>query len=81
MDNYRPVSLLTAISKVLEKVVHIQLYKYFDDNKLLYVSQYGFRGEHSTELAALELVDRIHIDLDDKKSPVARTVITPSAKI
>ena len=71
MDNYRPVSLLTAISKIIEKVVHIQLYTYFDKNKLLFVSQYGFRGEHSTELAALELVDRIHIDLDDKKCPVA----------
>ena len=70
MDNYRPVSLLTATSKIIEKVVHIQLTKYLNENKLLYISQYGFRGEHSTELAALELVDRIHIDLDQKKCPI-----------
>ena len=69
MDNYRPVSLLTAFSKVIEKVVHTQLSDYLNKNSLLYVSQYGFRGEHSTELAALELVDRIHIDLDKKTIP------------
>ena len=71
MDNYRPVSLLTAFSKVIKKVVYIQMTKYLKDNSLLYVSQYGFRGEHSTELAALELVDRIYIDLDKKRSPIA----------
>ena len=66
MDNYRPVSLLPALSKLFEKVVHIQLYDYFKTNNLFFDSQYGFRGDHSTELAALELVDRIHIDLDKK---------------
>ena len=70
MDNYQPLSLLTATSKIVEKVVHIQLTKYLNENKLLYISQYGFRGEHSTELAALELVDRVHIDLDQKKCPI-----------
>ena len=71
MDNYRPVSLLTSISKVIEKVVHIQLSNYLKEKKLLYISQYGFRGDHSTELASLELIDRIHIDLDSKKCPIA----------
>ena len=71
MDNYRPVSLLTSISKVIEKVVHIQLSNYLKENKLLYISQYGFRGDHSTELASLELIDRVHADLDNKKCPVA----------
>ena len=69
MDNYRLVSLLTAFSKVFEKDEHTQMTKYLKDNSLLYVSQYGFRGEHSTELAALELVDRIYIDLDKKDLP------------
>lgn len=71
MDNFRPVSLLTAISKVFEKVAHTQLNDYFTQNKLFYPSQYGFRPDHSTELAALELVDRIHTDLDNKKCSVA----------
>ena len=38
MDNYRPVSLLTSISKIFEKVVHIQLSKYFKENNLFYKS-------------------------------------------
>ena len=71
MDNYRPISLLPAISKVFEKAAHIQLSNYFTQNKLFYHSQYGFREDHSTELAALELVDRIHLDLDKRKYPIA----------
>ena len=68
MNNYRPISLLPAISKVFEKAAHIQLSNYFTQNKLLYHSQYGFREDHSTELAAL---DRIHLDLDQKQYPIA----------
>ena len=66
MDNYRPVSLLTSTSKVFEKVVFTQLYEYFDKNNLLYSSQYGFRKKHSTEMAGLELTDRILKDIDNK---------------
>ena len=66
MDNYRPVSLLPSISKVFEKMVFNQLYKYFEDDKLFYPSQYGFREGHSTEMAALELTDRILQVIDSK---------------
>ena len=71
MDNYRPVSLLSSISKLFEKVVHIQLSCYFKTHKLLYSSKYGFREDHSTELASLELVDRVLTALDHCKTPVA----------
>ena len=42
MNNYRPISLLTATSKLFEKVVFSQLYNYFRNNDLFYDSQYGF---------------------------------------
>ena len=71
MDNYRPISLLSSMSKLFEKVVYNQLFTYFQKNRLLYHGQYGFRMNHSTELAAMELVDRILKDIDNKKLPLA----------
>ena len=70
-DNYRPISLLPIISKIFEKVVFLQVYDYFVENKLLYDSQYGFRKMHSTELAALEFADKITAHLDQGKIPLA----------
>ena len=69
--NYRPVSLLPSLSKVFERIIHDQLYQYFVKNELFYVNQYGFRKHHSTELAALDLVDRIVCAMDCKKSPIS----------
>ena len=66
-DNYRPISLLPSISKVLERIVYDQLYEYFNENKLVYDSQYGFRKLHSTELAALEITDRLTENMDKGK--------------
>ena len=42
MNNYRPISLLTAISKLFEKVVFTQLYDYFHNNNLFCDIHYGF---------------------------------------
>ena len=69
--NYRPISLLPAISKIFEKVVYKQVYNYMNGNNLLYKSQYGFRKKHSTEFAAMEVTDQIFKDLDQKKVPLA----------
>ena len=62
--NYWPVSLLPAISKVFEKVVHKQLYEYMASNKLFNDNQYGFRTKHSTEYAAIDLVDKVMSQID-----------------
>ena len=70
VGNYRPVSLLNALSKVFERAAYNQLSKYFSDNNLFYKHQYGFREQHSTEQASLELIDRVLFDLDKKKNPV-----------
>ena len=69
-DNYRPISLLSSISKTFENVVFNQVYEYFTNNELFYNSQYSFRKLHSTEYASLELVDRISQYLDNGKLPV-----------
>ena len=64
MDNYRPISILPVLSKVLERAVHIQLYKYLQQNKILSPYQCGFRKCHSTEFAALSFSDNIRRNMD-----------------
>ncbi len=65
--NYRPISLLPVLSKILEKVVHKRLYDYLIKNKILNKSQYGFRNQHSTTDAITELVSHILHNFDQRK--------------
>ena len=59
LTNYRPIALLPPIFKTFECVLLEQLTNHFTDNNLLSLQQYGFRAKHSTELAALNLVDHL----------------------
>ena len=68
--NYRPVSLLPSVSKVFERIMYNQMYDYFTQLKIFYKGQYGFRQYHSTELATLELVDRITYVMDRNMLPL-----------
>jgi len=70
-DNYRPVSVLPSISKIIERIMHDQVHKYFSQMKLYYSNQYGFRKDHSTELAALEFVDRALNFMDKGETPIS----------
>ena len=65
--NYRSISFLSSISKIFEKVAFKQISEYFRITNLLFNSQYGFRENHSTELAALEFVDRIKLEMNRQK--------------
>ena len=58
-SNYRPISLLITISKILEKIMYSRTYKFLDENNQIYRSQYGFRAKHSCEHAIGELVSNI----------------------
>ena len=62
LSNYRPISLLPSISKIFESVIYQQLMKYLLENKLLSSQQYGFQANHSTKLAALNVIDRLTYD-------------------
>ena len=68
--NYRPISLLPSLSKIFERVIFDQLLAYFTNNSLLCVNQFGFRPEHSTELAALKLVNSLIAQMDSNNVPV-----------
>ena len=69
-QNYRPISVLPVISKIFESVIHDQLNEYFINNKLFCAQQYGFMKNASTELASLELIDRLLNQLNDHKIPI-----------
>jgi hypothetical protein len=59
LSNYRPISLLTAFSKIFEKVMYNRLYKHLEVNNILAKEQFGFRPNHSTEQAAFTLINCI----------------------
>ena len=69
LNNYRPISLLPCVSNIFERFLFNQLYEYFDRNDLLIQHQYGFRKNHSTEVAAMELIDRVANLLELGKIP------------
>ena len=69
MSNYRPISLLPTISKIFERVIHDQMYEYFNNFNLLAEQQYGFRKKHSTEYAAIKLIDHVSKQMENGKTP------------
>ena len=63
-SNYRPISVLPTISKLLEKTVHMQLYSYLCDNNLLSQKQSGFRLNSSAVTASAMFTDKILSAMD-----------------
>ena len=70
-NNYRPISLLSNISKILEKVIHKRIYSFLTSKNILYQSQYGFRGNHSTNLAIAEFLANIYNGFEKQKFTLA----------
>ena len=69
-NNYRPISLLMTISKILEKIMYKRTYNYINSNGLIYQSQYGFRSNHSCELASCELLGEIVKGMENNKHTI-----------
>lgn len=65
-NNYRPISILSPFSKILEKIIHDQLQSFLDKNKILFKYQFGFRKKHSTEQAILEITETLKNNIDNK---------------
>ena len=64
-NNYQPISLLSNISKIFEKMMHIQLTSFLNKNKVLSSFQFGFGKKHSTNHALISLTEMIRLALDN----------------
>ena len=62
--NYRPVSVLPSFSKFLERIIYNRLVHYLQSFNILCDNQYGFRKDHSTSLAIIDLYDKISTAFD-----------------
>ena len=66
-SNYRPISILSSINKVFEKLLYQRLYEHFTKLNILYEFQYGFRQNHSTTQALIEIIDYLGSSIDEGK--------------
>ena len=64
VGNYRPVSVLSIISKIFERIVYNQVESYLNDKNLLYDFQSGFRSKFSTDTCLIHLSDYIRFQHD-----------------
>jgi hypothetical protein len=66
LSNYRPISLLTAFSKIIEKIIYKRLYQHLNKNEVLVKEQFGFRDNSSIDMATYDLLDTVLLSLDRK---------------
>ena len=67
MNNYRPISILSHINKIFETIISKQIKHFLSKHGTLYKYQYGFRENHSTDHALIEIVDNIKLSVDSGK--------------
>jgi hypothetical protein len=68
INNYRPISLLSTFSKILEKIVQSRLFDYLETHNLITSQQFGFRPSHSTVHPMTLLLNKVTAALNDKKT-------------
>ena len=68
--NYRPVSVLPCIFKILERIVYNRTYEFLSNNHLLYKKQYGFRTDHSTYMTVIDFINAVNKAIDQNMNTV-----------
>ena len=66
LKNYRPISNIEFLSKIIEKVVLVRLNEHMDQNNLHTPEQFGYKKGHSTEHVVLEIVDEVLVGFDKR---------------
>lgn len=70
-SNYRPISILSAFGKIIERCLYVRIVNFLDKNSFFSKSQFGFRKGHSTEHAILAVTQFIHDALDKGEIPAS----------
>ena len=66
INNYRPISILPAFSKIFEKAISTRLVHFIETNNLFSDSQHGFRSGRSTESAITQFISNVYYYLEKK---------------
>ena len=64
-NNYRPISLLSLFSKLLEKLIFVRLNSYLTRNNVIYNQQFGFRKKYFTSLAIADVISQLKYRQDN----------------
>ena len=67
-SNYRPISLLSNLNKILEKLMYARVYNFLNKFNCIYNLQFGFREKHSTNHALINITESIRLALDNDKT-------------
>ena len=66
LTKYSPITILLTLSKILEHIVHQQIYKYLQQNNLITSDQFGFRPKLTTNIALTRCTQEILQNMDNK---------------
>ena len=67
VNNFRPISLLSIFDKMIEKIMHKQLYAFLEEQNILFQNQFGFRKNNSTVYALAQITEMIKVSIDSGK--------------
>ena len=65
--NYRPISVIPVLSKIIEKHMHDSLYSYLTENNFIYPHQSGFCKNHSMDTTLVQIIDKLLFNLDKNR--------------
>ena len=64
LDQYRPISILSVVKKIIDLFLYDQIYGYFNQEKLFLKQQFGFRPSHSTTAKLLDCTNEWYANMD-----------------